>query len=123
MRPLTILLIEDEPVIACHLKQELENAGHQVREVSCIDQAEKEFSRLIPVLVILNFLRKNPMDGMALARRLRTCYPAKFLLITGARREDLEASEHFYAGHDVLHKPFTLRQFWLSFEAVMEENP
>lgn len=122
MRQRTVLLVEDEPVIALDLQAELEAKGYFVLTANNAAEALRICARHLPFLVIINFNYQNQGDGMALARLLRIQYFVKLLFITGARPQDLEISENFYAGHDVLHKPFTQRQFWLSFEAVSEEN-
>ncbi len=110
MRPLTILLVEDEPVIALDLQVELEQAGCKVMIASDAHAALQLCSQTLPDVAILNFHFKNTEDGMALARQLRTRFLAKVLFITGARQQNIEASADFYAGHEVLHKPFTRRQ-------------
>jgi DNA-binding response OmpR family regulator len=114
MRPPTVLLVEDEPVIALDLQLQLEQVGYKVLAADNAPAALKLCAKYLPEVAILNFHYKDSADGMALARQLRIRYLAKVLFITGARPQDVEASEDFYAGHDVLYKPFT-RQKLRSF--------
>jgi DNA-binding response OmpR family regulator len=110
MQSLTILLLEDDPVIALGLKTTLELDGFKVLCAGHPAEAIRLCDKELPDLVILNFHQKNERDGMALARLLRTRYLAGALLATGARPKDLARSEDFYAGQEVLFKPFTRRQ-------------
>lgn len=110
MKPTFILLVEDEPVVACDLRIELELAGCRVLTAHDAATALALCSRHLPDAAILNFHFKTQLDGMELARLLRIHYLMPVLFITGARREDLEASGYFYAGVEVLHKPFTRHQ-------------
>ena len=105
-----LLLVEDEPLIAQDLQGELEAEGYLVLVANNATEALHLCARHLPQLVILNFNYQHQVDGMALARLLRTRYLAKVLFITGSRPKDVEASEDFYAGHEVLYKPFTRRQ-------------
>lgn len=122
MDPLTILLVEDEPLIALEMKIELEQAGYIVRTACNVESALLLCERYLPDVAILNFLYENRMDGMALACSLRTRFLVRVLFITGANWTDLENSPHFYAGHEVLHKPFTRPQLRAALGAVAEET-
>lgn len=103
----TILLYEDEPVVALHLKRELEAQGHKVLSASNRAEALALCLKYLPEFAIINFREEYPDDGMELARMLRVRFLIKTLLITGARIQDLEESPDFYAGQHVLFKPYT----------------
>lgn len=121
MKPLTILLVEDEPVISLGLELELVQYGHQVMNASDAETAFQVCNQNLPDLAIINFLYENTKDGMALARFLCTRFIVPVLFITGARWEDMEKSPYFYAGHEVLFKPYTRLQFQAALNAVVEE--
>ncbi len=110
MRQPTLLLVEDEPIIALDLQYELERQGYYVLKAADAAEALLLSAKHLPNAAIINFQFKNQPDGMALARLLRTRYLTKVLFITGAGPKDLEASKDFYVGHEVLYKPFTRRQ-------------
>lgn len=110
MHQQTILLVEDEPVIALDLQAELEAIGFCVLKAADAAEALRLSAKHLPNVAIINFQHNNQPDGMTLARLLRIRYLTKVLFITGARPQDLETSIDFYAGHEVLYKPFTRRQ-------------
>lgn len=120
MRLPILLLVEDEPVIALHLQGEFEALGYQVIKAADAPEALLLSAQHLPDLAVLNFHHQNAPDGMALAQALRTRYLIKVYFITGCCAQDLQSSESFFAGHEVLNKPFTrlqLRNFLFS------ENP
>jgi DNA-binding response OmpR family regulator len=106
----TVLLAEDEPLIALDLKDELEALGYRVLQTDDVATVLELAAIHLPDFVILNFQNGSLPDGMAVARLLRVRYLAKVLFITGARPKDIEASAHYYAGHEVLYKPYTRKQ-------------
>ncbi|MEZ4957472.1 MAG: hypothetical protein R2825_28195, partial [Saprospiraceae bacterium] len=61
-------------------------------------------------------------DGMALARQLRTRYLMRVLFLTGARWRDMERSKNFYAGHEVLFKPYTRHQLKAFLQSLSPKN-
>ncbi len=105
-----ILLLEDEPVIASDLKKVLEAKGYQVFHADSAAKALALCDRHLPDFAILNFQQKDIGDGMALACLLRIRYLVKILFVTGARSKDLSGSPDYYAGYEVLYKPYTRRQ-------------
>lgn len=119
MRPLTILLVEDEPVVALDMQLELEQAGHRVLAAIDADTALRMCAEHLLDLAIINFTYANSMDGMSLARILQSQYLAPVLFITGASWENMEESAYFYAGHSVLYKPFTKLQFRAAMKSVL----
>ncbi len=105
-----ILLMEDEPIIASDLRNMLESKGYLVLHANGAAKALSLCARHLPDFAILNFQQKDIGDGMALARLLRIRCGVKVFFITGARSRDFSGAPDFYAGHEVLHKPFTRQQ-------------
>ncbi|HFA50329.1 MAG TPA: response regulator [Bacteroidetes bacterium] len=114
-----ILLLEDEPIIADDLKKILESKGYRVFHADGAAKALSLCARHLPGFAILNFHQKDSGDGMSLARLLRTRYLVKILFITGARDQDLSGSPSYYAGHEVLHKPYTQQQLRKAFSGFL----
>lgn len=110
MRTLTILLLEYEPVIALDLKWELIRMGFVVYQAFSLPEAMEICQTQLPDLALINFRHDQFTDGMRIARTLRVHFQMKVLLITGAQTSELEAAGDFYAGQEVLNKPFTRLQ-------------
>ena len=110
MRPVVILLLEDEPVIALDLIWHLEQLGFRTLWADAPDEALVLCARHNPDAALINFRQAGRWDGMALARRLHTRFGLRVLLLTGARPEDLAAAADYDAQLPVLHKPFVPQQ-------------
>jgi DNA-binding response OmpR family regulator len=110
MRQRTVLLLENEPVIALDLREELEAGGCRVIAAEDAQDAVQLSMQHDLDLAILNFRLQNPDDGMALARRMRLCPHTKLLFVTGANPQDLMPPVGLKAEYQVLHKPFARRQ-------------
>ena len=106
----TVLLLEDEPIIAADLSAMLGSLGCDVLQVADSREALALCVLRRPDLAMLNFCQPDGTDGMALARMLRSHFPVKIFFVTGARQQDLETSPNFSANHTVLYKPFTKRE-------------
>ena len=106
----TVLLLEDEPIIAADLSAMLGSLGCEVLQVADSREALALCALRRPDWAMLNFCQPDGADGMALARILRADAPVKVFFVTGARKQDLEASPNFNADHTVLYKPFTKRE-------------
>ncbi len=110
MRLLTVLLAEDEPIIAMDIRYLLEKNGLrviQVTEQQAITEACKQFH---PDLAILNFKQQDHGDAMALANVLKRRFKLPVMFITSARAQDVAASRDFDPSLDILYKPFTRGQ-------------
>lgn len=110
MRPITILIAEDEPIIALDLRYQLESTDIQVLETCTSNTVESECERNRPDIAILNFRRIGRRDGLALAQALKRRFLLPVLIVTGAGREEIISSPNFDAALDILYKPFTQSQ-------------
>jgi len=105
-----VLLLEDEPVLARHIGDVLEKIGHQVLAAADAAEALRVSAQHRPQFALLNFRLTHTCDGMALAQHLHRQYGTQVVFVTGARTQDLAASEHYDSKWEVLQKPFTRGQ-------------
>lgn len=110
MRQRTVLLLEDEPVIALDLREELEAGGCKVIAAADASDAVQLSLEHELDLAILNFRIKNMGDGMDLAHRMRLGPHTKLLFVTGANPQDINPLFGLNAKYQVLYKPFARRQ-------------
>ncbi len=67
----TILLVEDEGIIALNIKEELENLDYHVPLiVTTGEEAVKQAAKLRPDLVLLDIILKGQMDGIEAASKI-----------------------------------------------------
>lgn len=95
----TILVVEDNPLVRRLVSRVLQLAGYQVTEATDVPDAQKQFVRQTPDLVLTD-LHMTAMDGMALARWVREQKAVPVVMMT---------ADVFRLPTDmpVLTKPFT----------------
>lgn len=110
MRSLTVLLAEEEPIIALDIKYLLEANGVRVIQVTDQDAITEACRQFQPDLAILNFKQQDHGDTMALANVLKQRFNLPVMFVTSARPQDIAASRDFDPSLDILYKPFTRAQ-------------
>jgi CheY-like chemotaxis protein len=100
-----ILLVEDDPLVAEACLMLLEDFGYVVRRVATADDALALLDDgYRPDLVFSDVVMPGSLDGVELARTLRTRFPAMpILLTTGFSRA---AADAIASGFTLLHKPY-----------------
>lgn len=102
----TILVVEDEVLVRMTLADQLRDAGYAVIETANGHEAA-EVLRTSPVGFVVSDVRMpGAMDGVALARLIRSEYPAIKIILTSAH-----LSEAGWAQHDgFFHKPYDVAE-------------
>ena len=106
----TVLLVEDNADVAAVVVPVLERLGCRVVHVARADAALARLAERPGEadLVLTDVVMPGAMDGLALAREVRSRHPSlKLLLMTGYAEDpppDLLGSGHV----EILHKPFDL---------------
>ena len=102
-----VLLVEDNPDVSDVSASMLRQLGYVVHTVSSADAALDALAKDNFDLVVSDIVMAGAMDGMALARILRTRQPAlPVLLVTGYSEAATEAAAEFA----VLYKPFQIAE-------------
>lgn len=93
----TILVVEDEILIRIELADELRDQGYAVIEAADANEALSILRSNAGVDVLVTDIRmpRGTMDGLALAGRVRTEYPAMKVLITSAHMSRENGRELF----------------------------
>ena len=93
MRPLRILIVEDEAIIAMGLQMELEEAGYQVcQSVATGEEAIACVAQDPPDLVLMDNRLAGKMNGIEAARALLAVHPLPIIFMTG------------YAVHEIIER-------------------
>ena len=102
---MTILAVDDEPLIRTLVATVLQDNGYNVLTADCADQAMAVFrERPEDVDLLISDVRMPGMDGPTLAARLQTARPdLQVILMSGYC--DCEQLSH---GFEFLSKPFTI---------------
>jgi len=103
-----VLLVDDDTAVRTFAARALENRGHAVRQAGSGDEALQLLESGQAVDIVVTDIVMPGMDGLALAREVRTRWPdLPVVLMTGyadaVQRSELEAGDML-----VLTKPFRL---------------
>ncbi|MDX2285454.1 MAG: response regulator [Bacteroidia bacterium] len=107
IRPLRILIVEDEAAIAAHLYRLLRSWGYEVAgTASSAAQAMRLIVRQAPDLALVNVHLSGAATGAALIPALRARRQIPVILLTGCGPDELPAGLLGQPGLHYLPKPF-----------------
>jgi len=103
----TVLLVDDNPEVAAVSTSLLEQLGYTVRRVANAEAALREIERDGIDLVFSDIVMPGKMDGLSLARHLKTMRPQlPILLATGYS----DAAVNVRGDFPILRKPYEIHQ-------------
>ena len=107
-QPLTLLVVEDEPLIRIELADHLSDMGYRVLEASSADVAIGLLETHAEIVAVITDLSMpGSMDGLALARIVRERWPpCALIMISGHHRP---APSELPSGLKFLPKPVASR--------------
>jgi CheY-like chemotaxis protein len=121
----TILLVEDEEMVRCLIREVLSEHGYSVLEAS---GAEEALDRLAehqdPIELLVTDVIRPGMAGNTLARRLASERPdLRVLYISGYTESHLTQRGVLPPGERLLQKPFTADELLQAVEAAIDTAP
>src|SRR5690606_38814204 len=101
----TIMIVEDDPKIAQHLKDHIEKYGYRVTNVTDFDHVMDTFHQIQPDLVLLD-INLPSYDGFYWCRQIRkeSICPVIFISARIGEMDQIMALEN--GGDDFITKPF-----------------
>ena len=104
----TILIVEDEGLIALHLTELLENAGYRVNgPVFSGEMALRELEKSpLPDLILMDIGLAGSLDGIDTARKVRQGFPVHLIFVTAYTSERMLERMREVAPDGVIVKPF-----------------
>jgi two-component system phosphate regulon response regulator PhoB len=119
-----ILVVEDESAIAELISINLRHAGYDVTIAGAADQAQVEVDRVLPDLVVLDWMLPGE-SGLSLAKRWRSQPRTRELpiIMLTARAEEPDMIAGLDAGaDDYLVKPFSTNELLARIRAVLRRK-
>ncbi|HXD06625.1 MAG TPA: phosphate regulon transcriptional regulator PhoB [Burkholderiaceae bacterium] len=119
-----ILVVEDESAIAELLSINLRHAGYEVSIASTALQAQAEIDRVLPELVILDWMLPG-QSGLSLAKRWRSESRTRDLpiIMLTARADEFDKVAGLDAGaDDYIAKPFSTHELMARVRSVLRRR-
>ncbi len=119
-----VLVVEDESAIAELISINLRHAGYEVTIAATADSAQLEIDRVLPDLVILDWMLPG-QSGLALAKRWRGAQRTRELpiIMLTARADESDKVAGLDAGaDDYLTKPFSTHELMARIRALLRRK-
>jgi len=119
-----VLVVEDESAIAELISINLRHAGFEVTIAATADQAQLEVDRVLPDLVILDWMLPG-QSGLSIAKRWRSESRTRELpiIMLTARGDEADKVSGLDAGaDDYLTKPFSTHELMARIRAVLRRK-
>ena len=118
-----VMIVEDEAVVALHLRQELTKLGHVVAGMATSgEQALRMIEDVFPDIVLMDIHIQGEMDGIETARRIPRYLHIPVVFLT-AYSEDTtlkRAADTYPYGY--LIKPFLDRELHATIKMALERS-
>jgi len=117
-----LLIVEDEPVVALDLQQEVEQLGCEVVGLAeSADEALVAAELCRPDLALMDVRIVGSMDGVQTARLLRTAYQVPVIFLTSYSDETTISRAAKEMPYGYLTKPFKSRELKASLQVALHK--
>ncbi len=120
----SILIVEDEALIASYIQEVLEESGFTIAGVaSSGPEAMSLVGEQLPDLALVDIKLAGPMDGIEVAQRMRNQFNVYSIFLSGVA--DPETMERAKAATPLgfLEKPFRPSQVFNALQRALSELP
>lgn len=120
MRKTRLMMVEDERIIALHLKQRLVEFDYDVcAQVASGEQALEKAEQLRPDLVLMDIHLEGKMDGIEAARAIHARFRIPVILLTAYAEEDTINRAKSSLAYGYLVKPFDSRELHATLQMAL----
>lgn len=117
-----ILIVEDEPIVALDLQQELENFGCEIVGLAqSADEALMAVEECRPDLALMDIHIVGNMDGIQTARLLRDAYQVPVIFLTAFSDDSTIARAAREMPYGYLTKPFKARELKATIRVALHK--
>ena len=123
MTPSRIMVVEDERIVALHIRQQLEKLGYEVPSVvSSGEQALQSIDKERPDLILMDIRIDGSIDGIETASRVPPEYKIPVVYLTAYSEEATLNRAKTTTPHGYLLKPFSERELHATIQMALERN-
>ena len=119
----TVLVVEDEPLIARELERTLIRLGYRVPEIAGSGgEALRAIAIARPALVLMDVNLKGELDGIATASAIRRRWDVPIIYLTSHSDDATLARAKDTGPHGYLIKPFNERDLRITIEVALSKH-
>jgi len=118
-----ILVVEDESIVAEHIRRSLQNMGYSVSSVaSSGEKAIKEVEENVPDLVLMDIVLQGEMDGIETAKQIRLRFNIPVVYLTAYSDEKILERAKITEPFGYVIKPFNERELRINIEIALYKH-
>ncbi len=119
----TILVVEDERIVARDLQQRLRKLGFDVPEVACSgEEALRMAERLRPELILMDIKLKGSVDGLETARRIGERLKIPVMFLSAYDDEETRSASRLLNAVDYVSKPYEDQRLFTAIHAFFSRS-
>jgi PAS domain S-box-containing protein len=123
MKPVTILVVEDEILVARDLQSRLISMGYAVPSISSSGEDALHKTRLLsPDLALIDIRLKGEMDGVEAAEQMRDSFDIPCVYLTAYTDEDTLRRARITEPYGYIVKPFEERGLQIAIEVALSRH-
>lgn len=123
-KPASILIVEDEALVASCIEEVLGELGFQVAGIAASGpEAIALVAESRPVLALVDIRLTGPIDGIELACRLRQEFGVRSIFLSGLADADTAHRADAAQPLGFLQKPFRPSQVFNAIQRALNPNP
>jgi diguanylate cyclase (GGDEF)-like protein/PAS domain S-box-containing protein len=120
MQPARVMVVEDERIVALHLRQQLSNLGYQVvGMVASGEQALEKVNELQPDVMLMDIHIEGELDGIETAARIPEDLEIPGVYLTAYSEEATLARARATKPYGYLLKPFAERELHATIQMAL----
>ncbi len=120
MKQASILVVEDERIVAFDLKQQLEALGYRVAAVVPSGElAVEKAAELKPDLVLMDIHLEGAMDGVEAAERIHACLRIPIIFLTAYAEDETLSRAQVSLPFGYLVKPYEVREVHATIQMAL----
>jgi CheY-like chemotaxis protein len=119
----SVLLVEDEQVLAMHIEDELERAGYRVMpSVMSGEAAIEAVAAQRPSVVLMDIRLAGALDGVAAAEEIYVCESVPVVMLTASREAETLARVARSGAYGLLLKPFDMSELLAALSLALAKH-
>lgn len=116
----TIIVVEDEGIVARDIQHRLEGIGYNVPEIASTGaEAVSKALELKPDVVLMDIMLRGPMDGIEAAARIREKMDIPVVFVTAYAEEEVLKRARVTEPYGYIVKPFEDRELQAAVEIAL----
>jgi len=118
-----ILVVEDERIVAEHIRRSLQDMGYSVSSIVFSGEiAIKEVEQKRPDLVLMDIVLDGEMDGIEAATQIRSLYNIPVVFLTAFSDKDILERAKITEPSGYITKPFNAKELHICIEMALYKH-